>query len=305
MKKKFDLKVCILLAVLVILVFLLIFNLWLKDVGIIDDENVTVSNTTNETLTNQSQDKQCTYNVEYNSEGECLCDGLWRTYELPMDGLECTNKSISHVCREMIDETYVGREVLVYFVPGTVSLEKAKTIANKLNATVLEYHCDFESDSFMILEVEDGEEKPLADRLNLLTEEVYVAGIAYGPDSKCELNIGYELGEKCMCNVICEIYSNATGEQICVTEKVPHEIIHMSYFEKEVLVTFKENTSLDEVLNTICDVDAKILDCDCTQAWGPLMLLEVAASKEKSVVSRLKQLESIESAGLNRIAVAS
>lgn len=123
--------------------------------------------------------------------------------------------------------------------------------------------------------------------------------INQSPDP-CEFSIDYNPPIATYCDVICEAYANATDREICldVEEMSPHRVVNLSYFEKEVIVSFRENTSLEEATKVLCESGGMIMNCN---GWlrGFTVLLEVEASQEKSVAERLNQFEVVRDVSFN------
>lgn len=124
---------------------------------------------------NESGDNQCKYNQEYKSMTDCQCSGLWRYLYYSLIGEKCNSEPISYICREKINDSYIGKEVLIQFKKG-VSLDNATRIVVKMNLKILEYRCNFEEDPFMAVEVPESQEKLVANELNQF-EEVEFANI--------------------------------------------------------------------------------------------------------------------------------
>jgi|TARA_Y100000310_G_scaffold298674_1_gene332806 hypothetical protein len=101
----------------------------------------------------------CDYNVEYNSKDNCECEGIWSTYlDNPLFST-CADKNVS-VCREIINQNKVSREVIVVFFENT-TFEAAKGIIEKAGGIIREYDCkgaQFIPNRYTVVEVQEGQE---------------------------------------------------------------------------------------------------------------------------------------------------
>jgi len=120
----------------------------------------------------------CVYNEDYNSEYDCVCDGIWMSYGFTY----CADKLRPNVCRKRIavdpydyffvQNLTVAGVITMGFEYGT-TIERAKEIVIAHNATVLEYTCKFDG-GFMQIEVDETQAETIVNQF-LQTLYGYIA----------------------------------------------------------------------------------------------------------------------------------
>lgn len=121
--------------------------------------------------------------------------------------------------------------------------------------------------------------------------------------ARCEFDIAYELGDECICDSICNVYSDLMGEKMCISGGTRHDIVGefpYRHYEGELLAGFLLNSSLEDVVQSICEVDAKIQDCRCSKNWYSVVL-EVNGSEETAALAKLNESDHVLYAGLNHV----